>query len=197
MAIYPLYHLNQFQRMSASTNLDTFFPRFFHCFSVFSTGLVRLYIARLPLRSCQTIGAPSVQGSAQCPFFRFWQQQDSKPCPGDDHADVLMLRHFDPQNIEWAEWLTSCNGTTVHPPLLNNCVYIYIYVCVCVWNFRVSIRKQLFKKYTFHFHLQVHLSKYKKKVVHIPIPIPAIPHSGYCADKLMSIVAINYAHRFC
>ena len=34
-------------------------------FSVFSTGLVRLYIAGLPLRSCQTIGAPSVEGSTQ------------------------------------------------------------------------------------------------------------------------------------
>ena len=37
----------------------------------FSTGLVQLYIAGLPLRSCQTIGAPSVQGSAQGPFFSF------------------------------------------------------------------------------------------------------------------------------
>ena len=37
----------------------------------FSTGLVRLYIAGLPLRSCRTIGAPSVQGSAQCAFFPF------------------------------------------------------------------------------------------------------------------------------
>ena len=37
------------------------------------TGLVRLYIAGLPLRSCRTIGAPSVQGSAHCAFFRFWQ----------------------------------------------------------------------------------------------------------------------------
>ena len=35
----------------------------------FSTGLVRLYIAGLPLRSCRTIGAPSVQRSAQCAFF--------------------------------------------------------------------------------------------------------------------------------
>ena len=44
----------------------------FFCFVLFfcfSTGLVRLYIAGLPLRSCRTIGAPSVQGSAQCPFF--------------------------------------------------------------------------------------------------------------------------------
>ena len=35
------------------------------------TGLVRLYIASLPLRSCRTIGAPSVQGSVQCAFFSF------------------------------------------------------------------------------------------------------------------------------
>ena len=40
-------------------------------FFVFSTGLVRLHIAGLPLRSCHTIGAPSVQGSAQCAFFSF------------------------------------------------------------------------------------------------------------------------------
>ena len=47
---------------------------FLVCFFLFgfSTGLVRLYIAGLPLRSCRTIGAPSVQGSAQCAFFRFW-----------------------------------------------------------------------------------------------------------------------------
>ena len=62
----------------------------------FPTGLVRLYIAGLPRRSCQTIGAPSVQGSAQCPFFRFWLQQDSNPHPGAYHADVLPLHHFDP-----------------------------------------------------------------------------------------------------
>ena len=42
---------------------------FFVGFFCFSTGLVQLYIDGLPLRSCQTIGAPSVQGSAQCPFF--------------------------------------------------------------------------------------------------------------------------------
>ena len=61
---------------------------FFSPFS--SSGLVRLYIAGLPLRSCQTIGAPSVQGSAQCPM----QQQDSKPRPVDNHVDVLPLRHL-------------------------------------------------------------------------------------------------------
>ena len=71
---------------------------FVFLFFVFSTGLVRLHITSLPLRSCQTIGAPSVQGSAQCPIFRFWQQQDSNPRPGDYHADVLLLRHFDPPN---------------------------------------------------------------------------------------------------
>ena len=66
-------------------------------FPFFSTGLVRLYIAGLSLRSCRTIGAPSVQGSTQCAFFRFWLQQDSSPRPGAFHADVLPLRHFDPQ----------------------------------------------------------------------------------------------------
>ena len=46
-----------------------FFNFFFFFFFFFPTGLVQLNIAGLPLRSCQTIGAPSVQGSAQCPFF--------------------------------------------------------------------------------------------------------------------------------
>ena len=32
-------------------------------------------------------------------FFRFWQQQDPNPRPGDHHADVLPLRHFDPLTI--------------------------------------------------------------------------------------------------
>ena len=32
-------------------------------FNFFSTGLVRLYIAGLPLRSCRIMWAPSVQGS--------------------------------------------------------------------------------------------------------------------------------------
>ena len=62
---------------------------FFVLFFCFSTGLVRLYIPGLPLRSCQTIGAPFVQGSAQCPFFHFWQQQNSNPRAGAYHADVL------------------------------------------------------------------------------------------------------------
>ena len=48
------------------------FRLFVFCFCFcFSTGLVRLYIAGLPLRSCRTIGAPSVQGSAHCAFFPF------------------------------------------------------------------------------------------------------------------------------
>ena len=62
----------------------------------FPTGLVRLYIAGLRHRSCCTIRAPSVQGSAQCAFFRFWLQQNSNPHHGAFHADVLPLRHFDP-----------------------------------------------------------------------------------------------------
>ena len=62
----------------------------FFLFSLFfSRGLVRLYIAGLPLRSCRIIGAPSVQGSAQCAFFRFWLQQDSNPRPGAFLAEVL------------------------------------------------------------------------------------------------------------
>ena len=71
---------------------------FFFFFFSFSTGLVQLYIVGLPLRSCRTIGAPSVQGSAQFGFFRFWLQQDSNPRPGAFHADVLPLRHFDPHH---------------------------------------------------------------------------------------------------
>ena len=31
--------------------------------------------------------------------FRFWSQQDSNPSPGYYHADVLPLRHFDPQTL--------------------------------------------------------------------------------------------------
>ena len=68
-------------------------------FFFFSTGLVRLYIAGLPLRSCRTIGAPSVQGSARCAFFCFWLQQDSNPRPGAFLADVLRLRHFDTSSV--------------------------------------------------------------------------------------------------
>ena len=68
----------------------------FFFFPFFLQVIVGLYIVGLPLRSWQTIGAPSVQGSAQCPFFRFWQLQDSNPRPADYHADVLPLRHFDP-----------------------------------------------------------------------------------------------------
>ena len=54
--------------------------------------------------------------------FRFWQQQDSNPRPGDYHADVLPLRHFDPhvpresQNISMfamvSEW--PCMGLLGH-----------------------------------------------------------------------------------
>ena len=79
-----------------------FFCVFFCVFFCFSIGLVRLYIAGLPLRSCRTIGAPSVQGSAQCASFRFWLQQDSNPRPGDNHADVLPLCHFDPPVRDWS-----------------------------------------------------------------------------------------------
>ena len=39
---------------------------------IFSTRIVRLYIAGLPLRSCRTNGAPSVQGSAQSLYFCLW-----------------------------------------------------------------------------------------------------------------------------
>ena len=43
-------------------------PDFFFGF-VFSTGLVQLYIARLPLRSCWTIRVPSVQGAIPMSIF--------------------------------------------------------------------------------------------------------------------------------
>ena len=81
---------------------------FFVFVFVFSTGLVRLYIACLPVRSCQTIGAPSVQGSAQCLFFHFWLQQDSNPHTVAYHADVLPLRHFDPKIKLHADIIRSC-----------------------------------------------------------------------------------------
>ena len=82
---------NAFPLFTSALDISSFFSVFF------STGLVRLYIAGLPLRSCQTVGAPSVQGSAQCPFFHFWLQQDLNLRPGAYHADVLPLLHFDPQ----------------------------------------------------------------------------------------------------
>ena len=79
---------------------DSFSSFFSFFFLGFSTGLVRLYIAGLPLRSCRTIGAPSVQGSSQCSFFSFFSLLgDSNPRAGDYHADVLPLRHFDPQKF--------------------------------------------------------------------------------------------------
>ena len=76
----------------------------------------RLYIASLPLRSCQTIGAPSVQGSAQCLFFRFWQQQDSNP--GDYHADVLLLRHCSSNSVDKMTFDTSPLVNTFQPCIL-------------------------------------------------------------------------------
>ena len=45
--------------------LPSFFPFFF--LQVY----FGFYMAGLPLKSCQTIGAPSVQGSAQSLYFRF------------------------------------------------------------------------------------------------------------------------------
>ena len=62
-------------------NSFLFFPSFF------STGLVQLYMAGLPLRSCHTIGAPSVQGSTQCPFFSFLVAAGFEPCHYE--ADAL------------------------------------------------------------------------------------------------------------
>ena len=44
--------------------------RLFFYFFIFSTGLVRLYIAGLPLRSCPDYWATfSAEGVPQCPFF--------------------------------------------------------------------------------------------------------------------------------
>ena len=67
----------------------------------FPTGLVRLYIAGLPLKSCRTVGAPSVQGSAQRPFFLCWSR-DLNP---DDRSVNMKCRrlndvgHPDPLGI--------------------------------------------------------------------------------------------------
>ena len=94
---------------------------FLFFFLVFPTGLVRLYIAGLPLRSCQTIGAPSVQGSAQCLFFRFWLQQDSNPHPGAYHADVLPLRHFEP-HIMFKDRQQEAEHHSAHLTLLSSYV---------------------------------------------------------------------------
>ena len=64
-----------------------FFPKF-----CYSTGLVQLYIAGLPLRSCRTIGAPSVQGAiprSNFPSFYSCQWLDSNPSPHDCQANSL------------------------------------------------------------------------------------------------------------
>ena len=63
---------------------------FFKFFSRFFYRSSSAYITGLPPRSCQTIGAPSVQGSAQSLYFRFWLQQDSNPRPGA-YNDVLIV----------------------------------------------------------------------------------------------------------
>ena len=55
----------------------------------FFPGLVRLYIASLPLRSCPDPWATFCGGG------RFCQQQDLNPRSGAYHASVLPLLHFD------------------------------------------------------------------------------------------------------
>ena len=72
------------------------------CFC-FSTGRVQLYIPGLPLRSCWTTGAPSVQGAIPMSNFRFWLQQDSNPRPCHYNADVLPLCYVDPSTWELEE----------------------------------------------------------------------------------------------
>ena len=64
-----------------------------HCvfFSVVSTGLVRLYIAGLPLRSRPDPWATFCRGGGggpQCLIFVFWQWWDSNPRPHDNNADA-------------------------------------------------------------------------------------------------------------
>ena len=66
----------------------------FRCkYFFFSTGLVQLYSAGLPLRSCRTIGALSVQGAL--PFVQFFVglQWDSKLRPSDYQTDALPPDH--------------------------------------------------------------------------------------------------------
>ena len=64
----------------------------FFLFPFFSTGLVRLYIAGLPLRSCWTIGLPSVGGS---PNVRF---------------SFLVTSGFEPTS-----WVLPCRRATTAP----------------------------------------------------------------------------------
>ena len=88
---------------------------FFFFFSFFSTGLVRLYVAGLPLRSCRTIGAPSVQGSAQCAFFLFLVAARFEPMYfslGSEHLNHYPI--LTPMNI----------GQVVY----FHHIYIYIYL---------------------------------------------------------------------
>ena len=76
--------------------VSVYFLKFFLVFSVFSTGLVQLYIAGLPFRSCWTTGAPSVEGAIPMSNFHFWQQQNLNPRPCHYNADVLPLCYVDP-----------------------------------------------------------------------------------------------------
>ena len=72
MYISCIFHVVCASFSALATNSHLFF-------GCFSTGLVRLYIAGLLLRSCRTIGAPFVQGSAQCVFFSFLAVAGFKP----------------------------------------------------------------------------------------------------------------------
>ena len=74
----------------------------FFCFVFlvrFFTGLVWLYIAGLPLRSCPDHWATFCGGCPPMSDFRFWHQQDSNPRPGHCLADVVPLCYFDPHNL--------------------------------------------------------------------------------------------------
>ena len=69
-------------RKSIGTIVKRFIPSFFFSifflFFFFSTGLIQLYIAGLPLRSCSTIGLPSVGGPPNF-HFRCCHSRDSNP----------------------------------------------------------------------------------------------------------------------
>ena len=110
---------------------------FFFFFFFFSTGLVRLYIAGLPLRSCRTIGAHSVQGSTQRPYWAHYSllvsaniSQDSatlQQCPPYPSALAgPSLSCFIQKYSELRNQSLECGGGPKTFPIMQNLFVIWI-----------------------------------------------------------------------
>ena len=126
----------------SAVKLALYQPKFF-LFFFSSTGLVRLYIAGLPLRSCRTIGAPSVQGSAQYAFFSFLVAAGFEPtyfslgCGHFNHYPRVVRKINIGKDIILAEKLSyfmlknvSLLGLTVPFQTCLNCMASYIILCI-------------------------------------------------------------------